>query len=174
MHTVQGQTLSIRDEIETDYEAITEITKAAFETVPVSRQTEHFIIKALRADNALTLSIVAEMNGKVVGHMASSAVSFSYGYEGWEGLGPLSVQPDCQSSGIGSALMRECLTRLKAVGAKGCVLVGDPGYYERFGFASWPDLTHEGVPQEYVMALAFGDERARGQVSFHPGFAATE
>jgi putative acetyltransferase len=58
------------------------------------------------------------------------------------------------------------------LGAKGCVLVGDPGYYEQFGFRSLPELVIEGVPQENVLALPFEDSKTRGVVTFHEGFAA--
>ena len=61
---------------------------------------------------------------------------------------------------------------LKALGAKGCVLVGDPDYYVRFGFRSIPELTHDGVPQENVLVLPFDENRARGAVAFHQGFSA--
>lgn len=57
-------------------------------------------------------------------------------------------------------------------GGKGCVLAGDPGYYERFGFRNLPDLILEGIPQEYFLALPFENNKARGTVEFHPGFAA--
>jgi len=60
------------------------------------------------------------------------------------------------------------------MGAKGCVLVGDPAYYERFGFRSLPEVTHEGVPQENVLTLPFGDNRTTGVVMFHQAFVATE
>jgi putative acetyltransferase len=68
--------------------------------------------------------------------------------------------------------MREGLSSLKSLGAKGCVLVGDPGYYERFGFRSPPNLVIDGVPQENVLALPFGENKARGVVTFHEGFNA--
>jgi putative acetyltransferase len=61
---------------------------------------------------------------------------------------------------------------LKALGAKGCVLVGDPKYYERFGFRNFPDLTLDGVPQEYFLALPFNKDKAQGVVEFHQGFSA--
>jgi len=70
--------------------------------------------------------------------------------------------------------MREGLSSLKALGAKGCILVGDPGYYQRFGFKSPPDLVIEGVPQQYVLALPFGESKARGNGTFHKGFTATD
>jgi len=101
----------------------------------------------LRAAGALTISLVAEAGGKVVGHIAFSPVTISDGSLNWYGLGPISVLPAYQQQGIGKALMREGLLRLKALGANGCVLAGDPGYYERFSFRSFPELNHEGVPR---------------------------
>jgi len=164
----------IRDEMQSDIDAITEVTAAAFATQPHSQQTEHFIIKALRAAQALTVSLVAEVDGKVVGHVAFSPVTLSDGSEPWYGLGPVSVLPAHQRQGIGTALVKAGLVRLQARGAQGCVLVGDPGYYERFGFRSRPELRHEGVPPENLLALAWGTQRPRGEVAFHPGFWVTE
>jgi len=163
----------IRNESQSDIETISVITKAAFEKLPISNHTEQFIINALRNANALTISLVAEMEKKVVGHIAFSPVTISDGSLHWYGLGPISVLPELQKQGIGKSLMRQGLSSLKSLGAKGCVLVGDPGYYERFGFRSPPDLVIEGVPQEYVLALPFVESKTRGTVAFHDGFAAT-
>lgn len=164
----------IREETEADILAIFEVTKAAFENHPISRQTEQFIVNALRAAQALTVSLVAEIGQKVVGHIAFSPISISDGSKDWYGIGPVSVLPTHWWQGIGKALMREGLASLKALGAKGCVLVGDPAYYERFGFRSLPEVTHEGVPQENVLILPFGDNRTTGVVMFHQAFVATE
>ena len=164
----------IRQETPADIEAITEITKLAFENHPYSRNTEQFIIRALRTAGVLTISLVAEIDGVVVGHIAFSPVTFTDGSENWYGLGPVSVVPKRQRQGIGSGLVNEGLRRLKNLGAGGCVLVGDPGYYERFGFRSPDGLQHEGVPQENFLALPFGGGIPRGVVQFHPAFAATE
>lgn len=164
----------IRDERESDIKAISDVTKAAFDNHPISQHTEQFIIAALRASNALTISLVAEIDGKVVGHIAFSPITISDGSRNWYGLGPISVLPEYQKRGIGKALMHEGLSRLKALGAKGCVLVGDPEYYKRFGFKSLPELTHEGVPQEYVLTLPFGANKAQGVAVFHKSFSATE
>jgi putative acetyltransferase len=163
----------IRNEMESDINVIAAVTRAAFEHHPISRHTEQFIITALRAAQALTISLVAEVDGQVVGHIAFSPATISDGSRNWYGLGPISVLPECQRQGIGQALMQEGLSRLKAHGAAGCILVGDPGYYERFGFRSLPELTHDGVPQEYVLALPFDGNKAHGVVAFHPSFAAT-
>jgi putative acetyltransferase len=162
----------IRNEIESDVDSISEITKAAFENCPHGNHTEQFIINALRDANALTISLVAEAGKKVVGHIAFSPVTISDGSLGWYGLGPISVLPELQRQGIGKSLMYEGLSSLKALGAKGCVLVGDPGYYERFGFRNLPDLVLDGVPQEYFLELPFEESKTSGTVIFHEGFAA--
>jgi len=177
LETIKGRCeldmdIVIRNETKPDIKAISEITKAAFETLAVSNQTEQFIIDALRDANALTISLVAVAGNKVVGHIAFSPVTISDGSPGWYGLGPISVLPELQKQGIGKSLMREGLSRLKSLGAKGCILVGDPGYYERFGFASPKDLVIEGVPQEYVLALPLEESNASGTVVFHDSFAA--
>jgi putative acetyltransferase len=163
----------IRGELDSDIDAISEITKAAFASHSHSHQTEQFIIDALRAAGALTISLVAEAGNTVVGHIAFSPVSISDGSPDWYGLGPVSVAPDLQGQGIGKSLIHEGLSSLRALGAKGCVLVGEPGYYERFGFRSRPDLAVDGVPQEYVLALPFGESGTNGTVMFHEAFAAT-
>ncbi|GAG30015.1 unnamed protein product [marine sediment metagenome] len=166
--------MMIRQETEADIEAITEITKLAFENHPFSRNTEQFIIHALRTANAMTVSLVAEIDGTVVGHIAFSAVTFSDGSENWYGLGPISVRPAYQKQGVGSSLVNEGLRLLKDAGAEGCVVVGEPNYYERFGFKSPDGLEHEGVGQENFLALPFGGQIPQGIVEFHPAFGATE
>ena len=164
----------IRKETQADIEVITEITKLAFENRPYSRNTEQFIINALRAANALTISLVAEIDGKLVGHIAFSPVTFSDGSKNWYGLGPISVMPNYQKQGIGKSLVNEGIGLLKDLGAEGCVLVGDPKYYERFGFRSPKGLKHEGVPQENFLALPFCDRIPKGTVQFHRAFSATK
>jgi putative acetyltransferase len=164
----------IRNEIESDIEAISEITEAAFATLAISQHTEQFIIYALREAKALTLSLVAEVDNRVAGHIAFSPVTISDDSADWYGIGPVSVLPKLQRQGIGKALIHEGLSLLKALGAKGCVLVGDPGYYERFGFKNIPELLIDGVPQQYFLALPFEENASRGTVVFHEGFAAKE
>jgi len=162
----------IRNEINSDIEAIAEVTIAAFKNLPISNHTEQFIIKALRAANALTVSLVAEVNSQVVGHIAFSPVTISDGSLNWNGLGPISVLPEYQNQGIGKSLVHEGLSLLKALGSKGCVLVGDPNYYKRFGFRNISGLIHDGVPQEFVLALPFDNKLIQGTVVFHKGFSA--
>ncbi|MGD9109611.1 MAG: N-acetyltransferase [Phycisphaerales bacterium] len=140
----------------------------------ILKNTEQFIINALRAANALTISLVAEIDGELVGHIAFSPVTFTDGSENWFGLGPVSVLPEYQKKGIGTKLVNEGLNLLKDSGAEGCVLVGDPKYYERFGFKSPNGLKHEGVPQENFLALSFCNRVPKGTVQFHCAFSATE
>ena len=103
----------IRSETNADVSAINEVTIAAFKTLEISNQTEQFIIKALRAANALTISLVAELDGRIVGHIAFSPVTISDGTKNWYGLGPVSVLPEFQRQGIGKALIQEWLSRFK-------------------------------------------------------------
>lgn len=162
----------IRDETGADMDAITDVTAAAFETLEISNQTEQFIIKALREAKALTVSLVAELDGRVIGHIAFSPVTISDGTRGWYGLGPVSVLPEYQGRGVGRALIEEGLSRLKDSGAGGCCLVGHPEYYRKFGFDNVPELVYEGVPPEVFFALSFDGETPRGNVSFHEAFKA--
>lgn len=163
----------IRDETVADTVAIAEVTAAAFETLAISDHTEPFVIEALRKARALTLSRVAEIDGRVVGHIAFSPVTLSDGTEGWYGLGPVSVHPDFQREGIGKALIHDGLSRLQALGAQGCCLVGHPQYYRQFGFENAQGLVYEGVPPEFFFVLSFSQTIPRGKVIFHQAFAAT-
>lgn len=163
----------IRDETPADASAITEVTAAAFQALELSSHTEQFIVEALRAAGALAVSLVAEVDGRVVGHIAFSPVTVSDGSPHWYGLGPVSVLPALQRQGIGAALIREGLARLQALGARGCCLVGHPDYYGRFGFVHPPGLGLEGVQPEAFFALAFEGGVPQGRVVFHDGFQAT-
>jgi putative acetyltransferase len=162
----------IRSETHDDVRAITEVTIAAFQTLEISNHTEQFIIEALRAAKALKVSMVAEMDGRVIGHIAFSPVTLSDGTPNWYGLGPVSVLPEHQRTGIGKALIKEGLSRLKVLNAQGCCLVGHPDYYRKFGFMNVSGLVHEGVPQEVFFALSFDGHIPQGTVAFHEGFKA--
>ncbi len=166
------QKILIRDETKDDASVITEVTIAAFASMQISQHTEQFIIEALRSAKALSLSLVAEVDGCVVGHIAFSPVAISDGTRNWYGLGPVSVLPRYQRMGIGKALIREGLLRLKALNAKGCCLVGHPQYYRKFGFENVAGLVHEGVPPEVFFALSFDGRFPQGKVTFHEGFKA--
>jgi putative acetyltransferase len=160
----------VRPETPRDFDAIREINLEAFKGHPFSRQTEHLIVEGLRAANALALSLVAEADGVVVGHIAFSAASIGGVIAGLYLLGPVAVRPDFQGRGIGRALIEEGLGTLRTRAAYGCVLVGDPAYYGRFGFRSQPPIWCEGVPQENVLFLAMQGEAPTGEVRHHPAF----
>lgn len=168
-----NQRLRIRDETDSDVAAITEVTVSAFETLEISHKTEQYIIEALRAAEALTVSLVAEMDDRVVGHIAFSPVTISDGSPGWYGLGPVSVLPAYQQHGIGKALVTAGLERLKEFNAQGCCLVGHPEYYKKFGFRNSAGLEFPGVPPEAFFVLSFGADAPQGRVVFHESFQAS-
>ena len=162
----------IRNETSADVDAITDVTVAAFKTLEISNQTEQFIVAALRGAGALSVSLVAELDGRVVGHIAFSRVTISGGARDWYGLGPVSVLPEHQGQGIGKALVREGVSRLKNLNARGCCLVGHPEYYKKLGFRNLPGLVHPGVPEEVFLAMKFDGAAPQGEVTFHEAFQA--
>ena len=162
--------IKIRKEVTSDIADIEALTTAAFLNAPHTSHTEQFIVNALRNSGNLTVSLVAEANGQIVGHVAISPVSISDGSQGWYGLGPISVAPEHQGIGIGSQLMKEALATLRELGASGCVLVGEPKYYKRFGFKAEPNLVLPDVLPEYFQAISFGAQIPSGVVSFHESF----
>jgi putative acetyltransferase len=164
--------IAIRSETNTDISAITEVTIAAFRTLEISNHTEQFIIAALRNAKALKISLVAELDGRVIGHIAFSPVTISDDTPNWYGLGPVSVLPEYQRIGIGKAMILEGLARLKDLKAQGCCLVGHPDYYRKFGFRNISGLVHKGVPPEVFFALTFDSHTPQGTVTFHEGFKA--
>jgi putative acetyltransferase len=166
------QEITIRSETDADADAITDVTVAAFKTLEISNHTEQFIVEALRAAKALTISLVAELDARVIGHIAFSPVSISDGTPSWYGLGPVSVLPEYQRQGIGKALIEEGLSRLRDMNAQGCCLVGHPEYYRQFGFTNTPELVLESVPPEVFFALSFDGHTPQGTVTFHDRFKA--
>ena len=164
--------INIRNETEDDIGAITEVTIAAFKTLEISNHTEQFIIEALRAAKALAVSLVAELNGQVIGHIAFSPVTLDDGTQDWYGLGPVSVLPNYQRQGVGTSLIQEGLSGLKKLNAAGCCVVGHPDYYRKVGFDNPPGLVLEGVPPQVLFALSFNGHTPQGTVTFHEGFKA--
>ena len=161
----------IRTETSLDIDEISRITYAAFLGKFSDHPTEHLIVNGLREAGALSLSLVAEVDGKIVGHVAFSPVTIDELFFDWYGLGPISVVPELQKQGIGSKLIREGLARLRELGARGCVLEGSPEYYQRFGFKPIPGLTYHASPApEFFMALPFGEDVPLGKVEYHKAF----
>ncbi len=164
--------ISIRDELPADLAAIEAVTIEAFGTAEHS-SAEQFIVRALRDSGQLAVSLVAEENGRILGHVAVSPVTISTGSPGWYGLGPVSVVPGRQGKGIGTMLITRALAELRASGAVGCVVLGEPGYYSRFGFKGEPRLVLPDVPAEYFQAIAFNGTFPAGEVAYHASFEAT-
>jgi putative acetyltransferase len=162
--------ITIRGEIATDLPAIVAVTASAFLNAPHASHTEQHIVDALRKAGKLAVSLVAERAGEVIGHVAISPVSISDGASGWFGLGPISVIPEHQRRGVGSLLMREALYMLRERGACGCVVLGEPEYYGRFGFKADRNLVLRGVPSEYFQALSFDSSRPKGVVTYDEAF----
>jgi putative acetyltransferase len=166
--------IKIRNETAADVSAIESVTIAAFLTAPHTSHTEQFIVSALRKAGLLTISLVADVEGIVIGHVAVSPVSRSNGASRWFGLGPISVVPEHQRRGVGTRLMHEALRILREDGAAGCVLLGEPEYYGRFGFQADPNLILPDVPPEYFQAISLDASRPHGTVSYHEAFNARD
>lgn len=164
--------MQIRFERRGDTGRIRAVVTAAFRDAPHSSGTEAAIVDALRDAGALAISLVAEEAGEIIGYVAFSVVTIDGAPGQWFGLGPVAVSPGRQRAGVGQALVQFGLDHLRGRGAHGCVVLGDPHYYRRFGFESDPRLRYDGVPQEYFQALAFGNEHPAGAVDYHQAFTA--
>jgi putative acetyltransferase len=158
----------IRNEIDTDPPAIRAVVTEAMKMLPQSTGKEAAIIDRLRADNALSLSLVAEDGGEVVGYLAVSQARIGV-VSGWGLIGPVVVKPLRQGQGIGSALMAEAILRLET-SCKGAALVGDPGYYSRFGFRAFANLRLGDCPPQFVQALPFNAIEPEGELIHHSAF----
>jgi putative acetyltransferase len=166
-----GVKLSIRPEEESDHAAVREVNTAAF-----GRRDEGRLVDALRRHARPFVSLVAEKDGALIGHIAFTPVALDQ-YEGLVmGLAPMAVVPASQRSGVGSMLVNAGLSRCKALGAVAAVVVGHPEYYPRFGFvpAGRFGLSCEyEVPPEAFMALelrASALQGASGTIRYHDAF----
>ncbi len=160
----------ISPETREDIAAISRVIREAFAGMPYAEGDEAGLVDSLRREGALTVSLVAEVGGRVVGQVAFSPAVAADGSEGWFALGPLAVLPGHQRRGIGTKLVRSGLRAITALGAAGCILVGDPKYYVRFGFAPSPSHAPAGMPREYFMIRMLGSREPRGPISFHEAF----
>lgn len=165
--------MRIRPERPADIEEIDALTTLAFAPMPFSTGTEAPIIRALRAGDDLTLSLVAEEDGRIVGHVAFSPVTVDGAQDGWYGLGPISVRPERQRQGIGRRLVAEGLELLRRRGARGCALIGDPEVYGRMGFSSG-GLSYHDLDPVLVQHVVLSGPAPRGELRFAPAFEAYE
>ncbi|WP_430414156.1 GNAT family N-acetyltransferase [Parasphingorhabdus sp.] len=160
----------IRLEIPSDYAAIHDITERAFAPMPFSGGDEQDLIDRLRDAEALEISLVAELDGKIVGQVTFTEAFAADGSSGWYALGPVAVEPELQKQAIGSALIEAGIAMLRDRDAAGCVLVGNPAYYHRFGFRLFPQLCPEGEPAEVFQILPLRIAEPNIVIGFHPLF----
>jgi len=163
----------IRIEKENDRDAVYAINESAFET-----PSEANLVDTLREQAQPVVSLVAEGNGKVVGHIIFSPVSLT-GHPNLKimGLAPMAVAPEHQSKGIGSALVRSGLEQCKQQGFTAVVVLGHPEYHPRFGFSPSSsfgiDCEYE-VPEEVFMAMELQPgalSGKTGRVKYHTAFS---
>lgn len=160
----------VRDEEAGDEGAIRTVIAAAFAAAAHSNGREAEVVDRLRASGALAVSLVADQDEAIVGHSAASRVCIPLAKGAWYGIGPVVVRPDRQIRGIGSALINATIERLKSRGAAGCVVLGDPLYYGRFGFRNDPKLRFAQVPPPYFQYIAFDGSHPVGDVYYDPAF----
>lgn len=162
--------ITIRPEQPSDRTAIFALTEAAFRPMPFSNGSEPHIIDQLRKDGDLSLSLVAEDDERIVGHIAFSPVTITDGAHGWYGLGPVSVEPSLQRQGIGSRLIQRGIADVRQLGGCGIVLLGSTEYYPRFGFEHDAKLVYPGPPAENFQRLVLEGEPPAGTVAYAPAF----
>jgi putative acetyltransferase len=162
--------LRLRAEVPGDGEAIRAVHERAF-----GRPDEARVVDQVRTTRAFRpeLSLVAEEDGRIVGHVLLSATRLED--RDVLLLGPIGVLPEWQRHGIGSALVLEGLRRAEADGEPLVLLEGDPAYYSRFGFRLAAELgieAPEGAPAQYVQArpLAAYTPELRGRATYPPAF----
>lgn len=171
MTAVMDIALRIRPETPSDVFAIGVVVDAAFRHMPMSDHSEGVLIERLRRDGALSLSLVALIDEAIVGHIAFSHVMIDRQAGQWFGLGPLAVEPRFQRRHIGSALVNAGLDWLVTQAAAGCVVLGEPQYYGRFGFQHDPALTYCGQRHRYFQSRLLAGPAARGDVSYNSAFS---
>lgn len=130
--------IHIRQEQKKDHKTVFQIVEKAFKEMKYSSHTEQFIVEKLRIDEAFIpeLSLVAELDGELVGYIILTKIKIDNGEQLFEALtlGPVAVLPKLHGRSIGSQLIREAHKRAKALGHKIVVLLGHKDYYPRFGY----------------------------------------
>jgi putative acetyltransferase len=164
--------MQIREETEKDQVAVHHLNVAAFGT-----PLEADLVDVLRKEASPIISLLAEGDGMVIGHILFSPVALTNHKDlKIMGLGPMAVLPDRQRQGVGSALVREGLMKCKALGYGAVVVLGHPGYYPRFGFvpsARYGIVSEYEVPEDVFMVLELEPgylRQAEGIIQYHPAF----
>jgi len=164
--------INIRPEQPSDLAAIHAINTAAFET-----EDEAILVDTLRVQADPVVSLVAELNGELVGHILCSPVTLS-GHEDilMMGLAPMAVVPEHQHMGIGSALVFAGIEACRQLGMKAIVVLGHPAYYPKFGFMAssrYGIVSEYDVPEGVFMVLEIKEDVLNGKsgtISYHGVF----
>ena len=164
-----------RDEDQSDIPAIQNIHRRAF-----GGNYEPRLVEMLRNAGRVSLSLVAVVEDRIVGHVLFSPVTFDppLAKHRWLALGPIGVLPEYQGRGIGSCLVWRGLDGCRSEGCDGVVLLGSPRYYSRFGFVQ---ASQHGLSSEFGGGAAFQATELRqgaladieGQVVYPPEFRQT-
>ena len=162
--------VEIRPELPDDIEAIGDLVALAFSGMPYADGDEAGLVELLRAQNALSVSLVAELDGTIVGQVAFSPARASGGIPGWYALGPVAVLPTRQGAGIGSMLVRTGLEAVSKLDAMGCILTGNSAFYSRFGFEPAPESAPSSEPSEFFMVKLLRGRLPAGPIRFHKAF----
>lgn len=162
----------IRPEQVGDEAAIHDLVGRAFAPMWFSDGSEPDLVDALRSAGDLTLSLVAvTAAGEIIGHIGFSPVTIDGADCGWFQMAPVSVSPEVQLQGIGSALIRAGIAALHDQAARGVAVVGNPAYYERFGFGIIPELAplaqHDA---QYFRAQVLSGNALRGVLRYAAAF----
>ncbi len=172
---------NIRKETPEDYNRVIELTEKAFETLEISDHNEGKLVDKLREAPTFIeeLSLVAELNGQVVGHILFTPIVIDNGTQQFQSLvlAPVSVLPEFQKMGIGGQLIRAGHCKSKELGFQSVILIGHPDYYPKFGYkpaSIWGIKTQIPLPSEDVfMAVELTKGRLEGvsgTVIFPPEF----
>lgn len=175
-------TVNIRQETPEDYQWVVELTERAFEALELSNGKEGILVRNLRKSSSFIpeLSLVAEVHGKVVGHILFSPLIIDNGLQQFHSLvlAPVSVLPEFQNKGIGTQLILAGHQRARELGYGSVILVGHPQYYPRFGYkpcVTWHIKSPIDLPSDDVfMALELTKgalHGVSGTVVFPPEFA---
>lgn len=159
--------VTIRPERPGDAQRVHDLTHAAFAPMAFSDGTEAAAVEAMRQSGDLVLSLVAETD-RIIGHIAFSPATISGAKGDWFALGPISVDAGHQRRGIGTALAKAGLAALKAQGAAGCVLTGNPDVYRSMGFRRGEGLSYGGLNPKFILYHAFDGTEPAGEITFAP------
>jgi putative acetyltransferase len=165
--------IDIRLEEKEDHQDIRRVNELAFD-----QPTEADLVDALRTNAHPHISLVAIIEGRIVGHIFFSPVSIESETSSFSamGLAPMAVLPEFQNQGIGSRLVEEGLKKCRELGQSIIVVMGHPNYYPRFGFipAHLKGLRSEyDVPDDTFIVLELTENALagrRGLVKYHPEF----